>query len=96
VFGYQERYAEYKYKPSEIRGQFRSTFAQSLDVWHLAEEFATRPSLNSTFISSNTPIERSLAVPSNDYPHILLDMWISMKHVRPMMAYSTPATLGRF
>lgn len=96
VFGYQERYAEYKYKPSEIRGQFRSTFAQSLDVWHLAEEFATRPLLNSTFIESSTPIERALAVPDPSYPHILLDMWIKMKHVRPMMAYATPATLGRF
>lgn len=96
AFGYQERYAEYKYKPSEIRGQFRSTFAQSLDVWHLAEEFGSRPLLNSTFIQSETPIERALQVPDPAYPHILLDMWIQMKHIRPIMAYSTPATLGRF
>ena len=69
VFGYQERYAEYRYKPSEIRGQFRSTFAQTLDVWHLAEEFNTLLELNSTFIQSNTPIERSLAVTAS-YPHL--------------------------
>ena len=95
IFGYQERYAEYRYKPSEIRGQFRSTFAQTLDVWHLAEEFNTRPSLNSTFIESNTPIERSLVVTAN-YPHLLFDAWFDYKHARPMMTYGVPATLGRF
>lgn len=95
VFGYQERYAEYKYKPSEIKGQFRSSFAQTLDVWHLAEEFSGAPALNDTFIRSNTPIERSLAVPVN-YPHLLYDAWFQYKHVRPMLTYGVPATLGRF
>ena len=60
VFGYQERYAEYRYMPSQIKGQFRSTFITPLDVWHLAEEFGSLPALNSTFIESSTPIERSL------------------------------------
>ena len=95
IFGYQERYAEYRYRPSEIRGQFRSTFAQSLDVWHLAEEFSSLPALNSTFIQSNTPIERSLVVTEN-YPHLLIDYWFDYKHARPMMTYGVPATLGRF
>lgn len=95
VFGYQERYAEYRYKPSEIRGQFRSTYSSSLDVWHLAEEFGSAPALNSTFIESSTPIERSLAVASG-YPHILLDAWFDYKHARPMVTYGVPATLGRF
>ena len=95
VFGYQERYAEYRYKPSEIRGQFRSTYSTSLDVWHLAEEFGSAPSLNSTFVESNTPIERNLAVTSS-YPHILFDCWFNYIHARPMMSYGVPATLGRF
>lgn len=95
VFGYQERYAEYRYKPSEIRGQFRSTFAQTLDVWHLAEEFSSLPSLNATFIQSSTPIERSLAV-GGSYPHLLFDAWFQYNHARPMMTYGVPATLGRF
>lgn len=95
VFGYQERYAEYRYKPSEIRGQFRSTFASSLDVWHLAEEFTTAPALNETFINSNTPIERVLTT-AGSYPHLLLDCWFDYKHARPMMTYGVPATLGRF
>lgn len=95
VFGYQERYGELRYKPSEIRGQFRSSFAQSLDVWHQAEEFGTLPSLNSTFIESNTPIERALVV-ADEYPHLLLDMFFQIKHARPMMTYGVPASLGRF
>ena len=95
VFGYQERYAEYRYKPSEIRGQFRSTYASSLDVWHLAEEFGTLPALNGTFIESSTPIERSLATGSS-YPHLLMDMWFQYKHARPMTVHGVPATLGRF
>ena len=67
VFGYQERYAEMRYKPSEIHGQFRSSYATSLEAWHLAEEFGSLPSLNDTFIRSNTPIERNLAVAAS-YP----------------------------
>jgi hypothetical protein len=95
VFGYQERYAEYRYKPSEIRGQFRSDYAQSLDVWHLAEDFASVPSLNGTFIESSTPIDRSL-VTSSPYPALLCDYWFDIKHARPIMTYGVPATLGRF
>ncbi len=94
VFGYQERYAEYRYAPSRIRGQFRSTFAQSLDFWHMAQEFGSAPGLNSTFIEQNTPIERAIAV--TDAPHLLFDAWFNVKHARPMMTYSTPATIGRF
>lgn len=94
VFGYQERYAEYRYKPSEIHGEFRSTYATSLDMWHMAEEFATLPALNSTFIQQNTPIERAIAVTTA--PHLLFDAWFSYKHARPMQMYSVPVTLGKF
>lgn len=94
VFGYQERFAEYRYKPSEIHGEFRSTYTTPLDQWHLAEEFGTAPALNSTFIQQNTPIERAIAVTSE--PHLLLDCWFSYKHARPMPVYSVPANLGRF
>jgi len=96
IFGYQERYAEYRYRPSEIRGQFRSTYAESLDVWHLAEEFGTQPALNTAFIQSNTPIERALVVTDDSYPDLLADYWFDYKHARPMTTYGVPATLGRF
>jgi len=94
VFGYQERYGEYRYRPSEIHGQFRSTFATSLDFWHMAEEFETLPELQDEFIEQNTPVDRAIAVPSE--PHLLFDAWINQKCARPMMAYSVPASLGRF
>lgn len=96
VFGYQERHAEYRYRPSEIRGQFRSTYSESLDVWHLAQEFSALPVLNNEFIASSTPIERSLVVPDPDYPDILMDAWFDYKHARPIVTYGVPATLGRF
>ncbi len=96
AFGYQERYAEYRYSPSEIRGQFRSTYAESLDVWHLAEEFGSLPALNSTFIQSNTPISRSLVVPDPAYPDLLADLFFEYTDTRPIMSYGVPATLGRF
>ena len=57
VFGYRERYAEYRYRPSQITGKFRSTYAQSLDVWHLSQEFGSLPALNSTFIVDDPPLD---------------------------------------
>lgn len=94
VFGYQERFAEYRYKPSEIHGEFRSTYATPLDQWHMAEEFSGVPSLNAAFITSNTPITRALA--NTTAPHILFDAWFQYKHARPLPVHSVPVTLGRF
>lgn len=94
VFGYQERYAEYRYKPSQIHGQFRSTYASAIDQWHMAEEFGSLPALNSTFIVQNTPITRALA--NSGAPQLLFDAWFNYKHARPMLTYSVPVTLGRF
>lgn len=94
VFGYQERYAEYRYKPSQIHGQFRSTYASTIDYWHMAEKFTALPALNSTFIVQNTPITRALA--NSSAPQILFDAFFRYKHARPMMTYSVPATFGRF
>ena len=94
VFGYQERYAEYRYMPSQIKGQFRSTYSAPIDQWHLAEKFASVPSLNSTFIVQNTPITRAIAVTTA--PQILFDGYYKYIHARPMMTYSVPLSLGRF
>lgn len=94
VFGYQERYAEYRYKPSEIHGEFRSTYAQSIDFWHMAEELSAPAVLNASFIQQNTPIDRALAI--TGAPQILFDAFFKLKHARPMMTYAAPATVGRF
>jgi hypothetical protein len=94
VFGYQERFAEYRYKPSQITGKFRSTYATSLDPWHLSQEFSSRPLLNETFITSDTPIERCIAVV--DEPHIIFDSYFDLKCVRPMPMYSVPGLIDHF
>jgi len=94
VFGYQERYAEYRYKPSLITGLFRSTAANSLDVWHASQEFENRPVLDDTFIQEDPPIDRLVAVPSE--PQFLLDIFYRFNAARPMPIYGIPASLTRF
>lgn len=94
VFGYQERYAEYRYKPSKITGLFRSSATATLDPWHLSEEFSTRPTLSATFIESNTPLDRVIAVPAE--PHMLLDCYFDLKCTRPMPVYSPPGLIDHF
>lgn len=94
VFGYQERYAEYRYKPSKITGKMRSNDAQSLDVWHLSQDFATRPNLNEAFIIDNPPIDRVVAVPSE--PDFILDCYFDMKCARPMPLYGVPGLIDHF
>lgn len=88
VFGYQERWAEYRYFPSMVTGMFRSDAASSLDAWHLSIDFAALPVLNNAFIIDNPPIDRVIAVP--DEPHVLFDSYIQIKHARPMPVYSIP------
>lgn len=94
VFGYQERWAEYRYFPSQITGKFRSTYDQSLDVWHLAQEFGELPKLNAEFIVDNPPVARVLAVQTE--PQILLDCYFSLNCVRPMPIYSVPGLVDHF
>ena len=94
VFGYQERYAEYRYKPSMITGQFRSNYAQSLDNWHVAQDFASLPALNASFIEENPPIDRVVATPSE--PDIIMDAYFDLKCARPMPTYSVPGLIDHF
>ena len=94
VFGYQERYAEYRYKPSVITGLFRSNAASSLDTWHLAQDFANLPTLSPTFIEEDPPVDRVIAVPAE--PHLLFDSFISLKCARPMPTYSVPGLIDHF
>jgi hypothetical protein len=95
VFGYQERYAEYRYKPSQITGKFRSSVVNgSLDKWHLSQFFKTAPTLNEEFIMENPPIERIIAVPSE--PEFLLDIGFRYTTVRPMPMFGTPGLVDHF
>jgi len=94
VFGYQERYAEYRYKPSKITGKFRSNDAQTLDSWHLAQDFATLPALNQSFIEENPPIDRVVVVETE--PQFLFDSYFSLRCARPMPVYSVPGLIDHF
>lgn len=94
VFGYQERFAEYRYKPSKITGQFRSNAATPLDTWHLAQDFSTRPLLNETFMEENPPISRVVAVPSE--PEFLYDSFIQFRCTRALPTYSVPGLIDHF
>jgi hypothetical protein len=94
VFGYQERYAEYRYKPSLITGKMRSQDPQSLDIWHLAQDFTSLPTLGPDFIVEQPPVERVVAV--QDEPEFLFDSYFSLKCARPMPVYSTPGLIDHF
>lgn len=94
VFGYQERYAEYRYKPSMITGIMRSTAPQSLDVWHLSQKFENLPKLNAEFIQDNPPVARSVAVQNE--PQFIFDAYFKMKCARPMPVYSVPSLVDHF
>jgi hypothetical protein len=94
VFGYQERYAEYRYYPGQITGKFRSTDPQPLDSWHLAQKFSSLPTLSSQFIQDNPPVERVIAVQNE--PQFLFDSYIRLKCARPMPVYSVPGLVDHF
>lgn len=94
VFGYQERYAEYRYKPSLITGKLRSSDPNSLDVWHLSQKFTTLPRLNSDFIEENPPISRVVAVQNE--PHFIGDFYFDLKCIRPMPLYGVPGLIDHF
>ena len=93
VFGYQERYAEYRYKPSMITGTFRSNHPASLDIWHLSQELIN-PVLNDPFILEDPPIDRVIAV--QDEPHFLADFYFDLKCARPMPLFGVPGNIDRF
>ena len=94
VFGYAERYSEYRYKPSQITGLFRSNAVASLDVWHLSQDFSALPSLNASFIEETPPIDRVVAVPSE--PDVILDAYFDLKCTRPMPVRSIPGFIDHF
>lgn len=90
VLGYQERFAEYRFRNSEICGQFRSNDPQTLQVWHLSQSFGSAPTLNDTFIKSTTPMDRILAVATSVAANFMMDAHFNYLHVRPMPVRSNP------
>ena len=94
VFGYQEAWADLRYRPNRVSGKMRSTVADSLDIWHFGDEYSSAPVLNQTFINE-TPrfIDRTLAVPSTTEPQFILDIRINEYATRCLPIYSVPSLL---
>lgn len=94
VFGYQEPWADYRYKPDRISGEFRSTYDKSLDVWHLGDEYSEAPTLSAGWIAETpTNIDRTLTVPSTSASQFLCDFAFKDVAVRPMPIYSVPGLI---
>lgn len=97
VFGYQERWHEYRTRTSEVTGLFRSTETGNIDEWHLAQQFSAPPTLSSAFIVDDPPMARVLAAGAEALnQQYLADILIQRTAVRPLPMFGTPATLGRF
>lgn len=94
VFGYQERYGEYRFARSLITGKFSSHYATPLDVWHLSQKFTSLPTLGDTFIKETPPVDRVVAVTSE--PQFLMDAFITVNTARPMPLYGVPGLGSRF
>ncbi len=94
IFGYQEAWADYRYKPNRVTGEMRSAYAQSLDVWHLADDYSTRPTLSDAWIREDkTNIDRVLAVTSETSNQFFADIYVQNRATRPMPLYSVPGLM---
>ena len=97
VFGYQERWAEYRYHPTMITSLMRSTASGTIDAWHYAQKFTSLPALNQTFIEENPPLSRTLAVgAAANGQQIIYDGFFRNVAVRPMPLYSVPGLIDHF
>ena len=94
VFGYQERHAELRYSPNTLSGKFRSKASGTLDPWHLAQNFASRPVLNDSFIQDNAPVDRVISV--QDEPQFIIDIRFNSRWVRAMPMYGVPGMIDHF
>lgn len=97
VFGYQERWAEYRHNPSIITGLFRSTAGGTIDPWHLAQHFEALPTLNATFIEERPPVERIVAVgDAANGQQFIFDCFTDNLMARPLPMYSVPGLIDHF
>ncbi|WGL31441.1 major capsid protein [Dipodfec virus UOA04_Rod_1056] len=91
VFGYNEAWADYRYKPSQVTGQMRSGVDGTLDVWHLADNFSSAPTISQKFIEeSPVNIDRTVAVPSQSQDNFICDFYHEIQAFRVMPVYSVP------
>lgn len=91
VFGYQEAWADYRYRTNMVTSEMRSTYAQTLDAWHYADKYDALPTLSSSWIKEGTEnIDRTLAVQSSNSHQFICNFFYSQAWTRPMPIYSVP------
>lgn len=94
VFGYQEAWSDYRYKPNRVTGEMRSAYQQSLDVWHLADDYNSLPSLSDSWIREDkNTVDRVLAVKSTVSNQLFADIFVQNRATRPMPMYSIPGLI---
>ena len=95
IFGYQERYAEYRFMQNQLTSLMRPDAPSTLAAWHLSEDFGTLPTLGATFIQANlgVPLDRAIAIPTE--PHFIADFYFDIKAARPMPTYGIPGNIDR-
>lgn len=94
VFGYQEAWADYRYKPNRVAGEMRSTYAQSLDVWHLGDDYSQLPKLSDSWIREDKAnVNRVIAVSDQNANQLFADIYIQNRTTRPMPLYSIPGLI---
>jgi hypothetical protein len=97
VFGYQEAWSDYRYKPSEVTGLMRSTASGTLDAWHLSQNFTSLPTLNATFIEDRPPVDRIVAVGSEaNGQQFICDAFFDITMARPLPMFSVPGLVDHF
>lgn len=97
VFGYQEAWAEYRYKPNEVTGAFRSTVGTNLDEWHYADFYDRQPILSKEWMeATGVDVDRTLAVTSELHDQLLFDIRVDARATRVMPLYSIPGLIDRF
>lgn len=94
VFGYQEAWADYRYKPNRVTGEMRSQAPQSLDVWHLGDDYSKLPSLSDSWIQEDSAVvNRVIAVSEENSNQLWADIFIKNKCTRAMPMYSIPGLI---
>lgn len=94
IFGYNEAWADLRYRPSRISGMLRSAANQGFDIWHFADNYSNAPVLGDTFMrETNIYLNRTLSVDSATAPNFVIDIFNNVDAIRPLPTYSVPGLI---
>lgn len=94
VFGYQEAWADLRYRPSQVTGQLSSQAGDGLDIWHFADNYANAPILSGEFLEENVGfVDRTLTAPHTTIDNFIVDIYHKLSAIRPMPLYSIPGLI---